>query len=103
MERYTDILRGHPGRVFELALESGEPLIVTVGGDNTVIAAFPDRRRLYRHTVDSGEIDLSLLADQPGFTILHSMPGVLVFSAGEQDAAYVWHLEDAQSSEWVRP
>lgn len=99
--QHDDFLAGHHGRVFEVTLESGEPLIVTVGQDNTVIAAFPDRRRVYRHTVPSGEADLYTLAGQPGFTVSHSIPGLLVLSGPEDGPAFVWHLEDSESSKWV--
>jgi hypothetical protein len=103
MNRYTDFLTSHHGRVFSIALESGEPLIVTVGEDNTLLAAFPDRRRIYRQTVSSAEADIYTLAEQPGFTITYTLPGVLMLSADARDAAYVWHLEDSESSDWVQP
>lgn len=101
--RYHTFLPGHLGRTFELTLESGEPLIVTIGDDNTIMAAFPDRRRTYRHTIPAEEGEITTLAGQPGFTVAHSLPGVLVLSVPDHGPAYVWHLEDAESSQWVRP
>jgi hypothetical protein len=99
--RYDDILPGHHERVFEITLESGEPLHVTIGHDNTVIAMFPDRRRTYRHTAPAHDASLYAIAGQPGFTIAHSMPGLLVLSAPGDGPSYVWHLEDSESSTWV--